>query len=191
MATRDEVTRLLQQFEAGDPKALELLTTLLYDDLRRLASQRIHAGIADHNLTTRSLVNEAFLRLYEQKMGWQNRKHFFGVAAECMRRILIDNARRRKADKRGGPEGRNLGLESMSPKDEAWIALQPPFDALALNIALEKLRSADERVFEIVNRRFFAGCTLEEIAEHLELGLATVKRDWDFAQAWLKHEMET
>ncbi len=190
MATRDEVTKLLQQFDAGDPKAFELLTTLLYDDLRSMASRRVHERIADHTLTTRALVNEAFLRLYDQKMGWQNRKHFLGIAAKCMRRILIDNARKRKAEKRGGPDQHKVGLDDMLPDDESHISLQPSFDMLALNAALEKLRAEDQRVFDIVDLHFGAGLTFEEIAKELDLGLATVKREWHFGKTWLKREMD-
>ncbi len=189
MPTREEVTRLLQQFEAGDPQAVSLLTNLLHEELSRKAAQLVHAPIAPHTMTTRSLVNEVFIRLLDQRVSWQNRAHFIGVAAQCMRRILLDHARKHGAQKRGGNE-RKIALEDLSGQDEAGISLRPSFDVMALNIAMEKFERHDPRANEVIQRHFFAGRTFDEIAEEMHMSVATVKRDWEYARAWLKREMD-
>lgn len=189
MPTREEVTRLLQQFEAGDPHAVSLLTDLLYEELSRKAAQLVHAPIAPHTVTTRALVNEVYFRLLDQRVAWQNRAHFIGVAARCMRWILLDNARKLGAQKRGG-EVEKVDIDNLTGQDAAGISVQPRFEIVALNLALEKFERHDARAFEVIQRHFFAGRTFDEIAEELHMSVATVKRDWEYARAWLKRELD-
>lgn len=184
MPTQHEVTRLLADWSHGDPQALEKLTPLVYDELRRLASRYLRRERIGHTLQSTALVNEAFLKLVGQhSVQWQNRAHFFGIAAQLIRRILVDHARARRAEKRGA-EAQKLSL------DEA-VALPAgrDLDLVALDDALSDLAKIDPRQGRLVELRFFAGLTIEETAEVLHMSLATAKRDWVAAKAWLSREI--
>ena len=185
MTSQHEVTRLLADWSKGDPQALEKLTPLVYDELRRLASHYLRLERPGHTLQSTALVHEAFIKLVGQdRVHWQNRAHFFGIAAQLIRRILVDYARARHAAKRGA-EAQKLEL------DEA-IAIpggRDP-DLVALDDALSDLAKIDPRQSRLVELRFFTGLTLEESAEVLRMSLATAKRDWVTAKAWLSREIQ-
>ena len=179
-----QVTQLLVEWSNGDQDALEQLTPLVYGELRRLAGRYLRKERSDHTLQPTALVHEAYIRLIDQhNVRWQNRAHFFGVAAQMIRRILVDHARGRHAAKRG----------AMAPKlslDEA-IALpdRKEFDLVALDDALNGLAKIDPQQARIVELRFFTGLTVEETAEVLGISPATVKRDWVTAKAWLYRDI--
>ena len=182
------VTQLLVKYQQGDAQALSKLFPIVYDELRRIAGGYMKRENPGHTLQATALVNEAYFRLVDQKaVEWQNRAHFFGVAAQIMRRILCDHARARRAEKRGGGAAR-LSL------DEAIMPLQDdvngsPLDLVDLDDALQKLAAINERQAKVVEMRFFAGLSVEEAAEALGASPATVKRDWTFAKAWLAKEI--
>jgi RNA polymerase sigma factor (TIGR02999 family) len=179
-----EVTRLLGQWGQGDAQALEALTPLVYNELRRLAKSHLRRERADHTLQGTALVHEAYMRLVDQRnVVWRNRNHFYGLASELIRRILVDHARAKVAAKRGG---NNLKLsldEGLTPADEKDL------DLVALDDALQALARADAQQSRIVELRYFGGLTIEETADVLEISPATVKRDWAMAKAFLKREM--
>ncbi|HEX5230348.1 MAG TPA: sigma-70 family RNA polymerase sigma factor [Bryobacteraceae bacterium] len=179
-----DVTALLSSWSQGDQAALEKLMPLVYGELRRLASSYLRRERQHHTLQSTALVNEAFLRLVNQQhVQWRNRAHFYGIAAQMIRRILVDYARSQHAEKRGAGA---VKLEL----DEAIAAVaQADLDLLGLNDALEKLAGFDERQSKIVELRFFAGLSVEETAEVLQLSPATVKREWQTARAWLFREI--
>lgn len=179
VAARD-VTRMLLDWSRGDARAAEQLFPLVYDELHRLAARQMRRERADHTLQATALVNEAYLRLVDQKrVHWQNRAHFFGVAAQLMRRILIKHAERRHAAKRGA------GQEEL-PLDETLIITdERAADLLALDRALNDLALLDERQSRVVELRFFGGLSVEEIGVVLGVSPATVKREWRVAKAWL------
>ena len=175
-----EVTGLLEAWSHGDKAALDKLTPLVYDELRRLARRYMSRERAGHTLQTTALVNEAYLRLVDQKnVHWQNRAHFFAVAAQVMRHILIDHARTHNRAKRGG-DAQLVSLEeteAMSPERAAEL--------VALAEALNELAKLDERRSKIVELRYFGGLSIEETAEVLKVNPITVSRDWRWAKAWL------
>jgi len=174
-----EVTRLLIDWGNGDQAALDELIPLVYDELRRLAGRYMRRENQDHTLQTSALVNEAYLRLIDQKsVQWQNRAHFFGVAAQLMRRILVDHARTRSRAKRGG------GAQMVSLADQAVISKETA-DVIALDDALKNLAEMDSRKSQIVEMKFFGGLTTEEVAEVLKVTSRTVEREWRKAKAWL------
>lgn len=184
METQHEITRLLADWSKGDRQALEKLTPLVYDELRRLAARYLRQERPGHTLQSTALVHEAYMKLVGQNnVRWQNRAHFFGIAAQMIRRILVDYARARRAEKRGSGAGA-LSL------DEA-IALPggKDLDLVALDDALEGLSKIDERQSRLVELRFFTGLTIEETAEVLQMSVATAKRDWVSAKAWLAREI--
>lgn len=157
---------------------------LVHAELRRMARQHMRREDRRHTLQATALVNEVYLRLVDQKrVRWRNRLHFFGIAGRLMRRILVDHARRRRAQKRGGAAGRAAIDESVV------IAREPPVDLLALNEALESLEATDPRQSRVVELKYFAGLTIEEIAEALDVSSATVAREWSTAKAWLAREL--
>jgi RNA polymerase sigma factor (TIGR02999 family) len=182
---RGEVTRLLGELSAGDRDALSQLLPLVYDELRRLASRRLHRERPGHPLQPTALVHEAYIRLLEQReVRWKNRGHFFAVAAQAMRRILIDQARAQLAEKRGGPQ-------VAVSLDDAVIASEPkPEELIALDAAITQLSAVDPRQVQVVELRFFAGLTIEETAEALGISDTTVKREWRLARAWLHRAVE-
>ena len=181
---RGEVTRLLQQWRAGDREALDALTPLIYDELRQVARARLGAERAGHTLEATALVHEAYLRLAGSEVEWRDRVHFFALAARTMRRILVDHARSGGRAKRGGGAGR-------APAEVlATLADDPGEDLLELDDALERLAAIDERKVRVIELLFFAGLTYDETAEALEISPATVHRDLDFAKAWLQRAFE-
>lgn len=178
-----EVTQLLSKLSNGDRSALDELLPLVYDELRRLADRYLRRERSDHTLQATALVNEAYLRLVDQNVPWQNRAHFFGVAAEMMRRILVDHARSHQAQKRGSG-GVKLSLdEAINMSDERAA------DLISLDEALTALAEFDPQKSRIVELRFFAGLSIEETAKVLGIGTATVIRQWKMAKAWLYHQV--
>ena len=181
-----DVTRILNSIDHGDPKATEELLPLVYQELRRLAAQKMVKEPSGQTLQATALVHEAYLRLVGgESLQWDNRRHFFKAAAEAMRRILIENARRKSRLVRGGGQ-RRLDL------DEVKLAIDTPQEhVLAVNEALEKLDVEDPAKAELVKLRFFAGLSNEEAANALGLSLRTVNRYWKFARAWLYEELRS
>lgn len=178
------VTQLLVRWRAGDRKALEALMPLVYDELRRLAHHYLRQERSNHTLQSTALVHEAYLRLAGQNPPqWQNRAHFFGIAAHVMRQILVEYARSRGTAKRGANAPR-LGLDAA-----AAIGQQTDVDVVALDRALQELSELDAQQGRIVELRFFAGLTIEDTSEVLGISPATVKRDWTTARAWLFRAM--
>jgi len=179
-----QVTRLLQEWNDGDEGALEQLMPLVHNELHRLAHQHMRREGPGHILQTSALINEAYLRLVDQpQIRWENRNHFFGIAARLMRRILVDDARKRNSAKRG----RSL---IHIPLDEATSVVQEQAaNVTALDEALKRLETIDERQGQIVELRFFGGLSIEETADVLKVSPGTVMRDWTFARAWLRTEM--
>jgi len=178
LSDEHNVTELLHHWSHGDQQALEELLPIIYGELRKVAHQYLHREHAEQTLQTTALVNEAYLKLIDQRsVNWQNRAHFFAIAAQAMRRILIDNARKRRAAKREG--------EKISLDDVAIISGDRSEHFLALDEALQKLEEFDSQQSKIVELRYFGGLTIEETAEALALSPATVKREWAMARAWL------
>jgi RNA polymerase sigma-70 factor (ECF subfamily) len=179
------ITQLLIAWSDGRREALDDLMPIVYADLRRLAGGYMRRESADHALQPTALVHEAYVRLIDQKqVKWRNRAHFFGVAAGMMRRILVDNARRRRAEKRGG-DWERVTLADV----EAAADGQPEIDVLALNDALERLAEFDPQQERIVELRYFGGLTIEETAEVVGISPATVVREWTIAKAWLRADL--
>ena len=180
---QEDVTRMLLAWSAGSPGAEERLFPLVYDELKRIARRHLRRERGEHTLQPTALVHEAYLRLIDQNVSWQNRAHFFGVAAEMMRRILIDHARKHQAAKRGSG-GIKISLdEAIDLTDERATEL------IALDDALKALADFDPQKSRIVELRFFGGLSIEETAEVLGIGTATVIRQWKMAKAWLYHEV--
>lgn len=184
MASRPDVTGLLTEWGRGNATALNELLPLVYAELRRIAARQLRGERAGHTLQPTALVHEVYLRLVDQRhVDWRDRAHFFGVAAQVMRRILVDHARRRRAGKRGD------GLPSMSI-DEAKDAIAPDaIPVLALDHALDRLAGLDEGLARVVELRAFGGLTIEEAACVLKVSPTTAKREWRFARAWLTREL--
>jgi RNA polymerase sigma factor (TIGR02999 family) len=171
----------------GDQAALERLMPLVYSQLRRLASNYLRRERVGHTLQPTALVNEAYLKLIDQKNAkWQNRAQFFGISAQLMRRILVDHARQRQAVKRGGSDQQRLSITSA----QADVIHQPEIDLLALNEALDELAQMDPQQSRIVELKFFGGLSIDETAEVLGISHATVERDWKSARAWLRRQLE-
>jgi len=185
MAGSGQVTLLLRAWGAGDCAALEALVPLVDAELRRLARRYMARERRDHTLQATALVNEAFMRLADaQDVAWQDRAHFLGIAARLMRRVLVDHARERGMQKRGG------GAVKV-PFDEGMVAAAPrDVNLLALDQALDALALVDERKCRVIDMRFFAGMTTEETAEALHVSVDTVKRDWRIAKLWLLKELD-
>ena len=181
-----EVTRLLRDWQAGDAAALERLTPLVYDELRRLAAHYLRGERKDHTLQGTALVHEAFIRLVGQSnLELQNRAHFFGVAARLMRQILVDHARKHAAAKRGG------GVHDLSIEEAAVFTPERAANLVALDEALVALSEFDPRKSRIVELRYFGGLSIEEIGELEEISVATVRRQMRTAEAWLHREMSS
>ena len=176
-----DVTQLLEAVEQGETAASENLLPLVYDELRKLATSRLAAEPTGQTLQATALVHEAFVRLVdaEQQQRWSSRGHFFGAAAEAMRRILVENARRKRSLKRGGNLDRHELIESAIATPEI------KHDLLALDEALERLAAEDEQKCQLVKLRFFAGLTIEQAAQALGISTSTADRYWTFARAWL------
>lgn len=177
-----EVTQLLAAWSGGDRSALDKLLPLVKDELHRLAHRYMSHERQNHTLQTTALVNEAYLKLVVQKVNWQNRAHFFGIAAQIMRRILIDHARQHLGAQRGG--GEKISLE-----DVAVVSDERAVELVALDDALTSLSKVDERKGRVVELRYFGGLSVEETAEVLRVSVDTITRDWRRAKAFLRREL--
>jgi RNA polymerase sigma factor (TIGR02999 family) len=183
-ASSQNITRLLLDWRNGDKTALDRLMPLVYEELRRMANYYMRNERRGHTLQTSALVNEAYLRLVDhENIKWQNRAHFFGVAAQAMRRILVDHARSRSYQKRGG------GAQQVSLDEAMTLVGDRAAELIALDEALLELAKMDERKSRVVELRYFGGLSLEETAEALGVSIPTVTRDWNTAKAWLMREM--
>jgi RNA polymerase sigma factor (TIGR02999 family) len=180
-----EVTGLLIAWGKGEPQAAERLLPAIYDELHRQAARAMRRENVGHTLQATALVHEAYMRLVDQdRVEWRNRAHFFGIAAQLMRRILVDHARGRLADKRGG------GAHHVTLSDvNAAADRGDDLDVLALHEALERLAALDAQQARVVELRYFGGMNIEETAEALDISPATVKREWAMARAWLRREL--
>ena len=176
------ITRLLLEWREGDAQALEALVPLVYDELRRLARLQMRDQAAGHTLQPTALVHEAYARLVDLKLDWQDRTHFLSMAARTMRRVLVDHARTQRAAKRGAG-ALQVTLHDFHARDE------PSFDLLAIDEALEALGRREERAALVVELYYFGGLTCREIAESLEISQATAERDLRFARSWLRREL--
>jgi RNA polymerase sigma factor (TIGR02999 family) len=182
----DNITEFLRSWNEGDEGALEKLTPLVYRELHRLAARYMRREQAEHTLQATALVNEAYVRLIDWKnVQWQNRGHFLGVAAQLMRRILVDYARSRRYDKRGG------GARPVSLDDAPPVADDKLRVLLDIDEALDRLAAIDARRAQVVELRYFGGLSVEETAEALGVSPITVIRNWNFAKAWLLRELGT
>jgi RNA polymerase sigma factor (TIGR02999 family) len=180
----NRVTELLQGWRAGDRKALDALLPLVYDELRRLAHYQLRNERPEHTLRSTALVHEAYFRLVGQDFPqWEGRSHFFAVAAQLMRQILVDYARRHRASKRGS------GACKLTLDDAVALPQRKDLDIVALDDALNTLAEIDPRQSRVVELRFFAGLSLEETSEVMGIATATVQRDWTAARAWLHREI--
>jgi RNA polymerase sigma factor (TIGR02999 family) len=179
----DDISALLRAWSDGDQSALERLTPIVYDELRRLARRYMKRERPGHSLQTAALVNEAYMRLVDyERMQWQNRAHFFAVSSQLMRRILVDHARCHNL-KRGG------GVQHVSLDEAAVVGGDQDADLVALDNAMNALLRIDPRKVQVVEMRFFGGLSVEETAEVLKVSTITVKRDWRAARAWLYREL--
>jgi RNA polymerase sigma factor (TIGR02999 family) len=183
----NDVTQILLRIDSGDPAAAEQLLPLVYDELRRLAAQRLAQEKPGQTLQATALVHEAYIRLVdsEQAQQWNSRGHFFAAAAEAMRRILVDQARQKRSQRRGGNYQR-IELSSVEP-----AARSKKLDVLALDEALGQLAAHDPRAAELVKLRFFAGLTVHEAGAALGVSIATAENDWAYAKSWLKLQLAT
>jgi RNA polymerase sigma factor (TIGR02999 family) len=183
MTSSDRITGLLRSWSGGDDQALAELTPFVLAELRTLARAYMRRERPDHSLQATGLVNECYLRLLQTRtVDWQNRAHFFALCARLMRRILVDFARSRRYDKRGG------GVEHVTFDDQQW-ALEPGRDLVALDDALTALAAIDERKSHVVEMRFFGGLSNEEAAEVLGVSAKTIMREWQIAKVWLLREL--
>jgi RNA polymerase sigma-70 factor (ECF subfamily) len=179
-----DVTQLLLNWSKGDQAALEELMPLVYNELRRLASAYLRRERPNHTLQSTALVHEAFMRLVnQQEVQWQSRAHFFAIAAQMIRRILVDHARSQRAEKRGS------GAVKLELDAALAIPLKTDVDLVLLNDALDRLAEMDPRQSRLVELRFFAGLSIEETAQVMQLSPATIKREWNAARAWLFREI--
>ncbi len=182
--TQQNVTLMLENCIKGQKGAVDQLLPYVYDELRRISSRYLNDEYRNHTLQTTELVHEAYIKMVgNENITWQNRAHFFGIAAQSMRQILVDHARKRKSLKRGE------GKSNMSLEDAFEISEKSDEQILALDEALNRLEAFEERPGKIVELRYFSGLTIEETAEALDISPATAKRDWNFAKAWLYREI--
>jgi RNA polymerase sigma-70 factor (ECF subfamily) len=181
----EEFTQLLVKGRKGDKSALDAMTPVLYDELRRLARQFLAGERPDHTLQPTALVHEAYMRLVDQRaVDWQNRAHFLGIAASMMRRILVNHAKAHKASKREG------FAEAVTLQDALGVFTNQPVDLLDLEQSLEKLTQLDLQQGKVVELRYFGGLSIEETAEVMGISVATVKREWVTARLWLIQQMD-
>jgi RNA polymerase sigma factor (TIGR02999 family) len=180
-----QITQLLLAWRGGEPQALDELMPLVLRELKKIARNFMRGQRVGHTLQTTGLVNEAFLRLVDSsRVNWQDRSHFFAIAAQLMRRVLVDVARRKNSAKRGGER------VQVSLADDVKLAPHKDADVLALDEALERLAELNPRHSRIVELKYFGGLTEEEIAETLDISVRTVRRDWNLARAWLFRELK-
>jgi RNA polymerase sigma factor (TIGR02999 family) len=185
MATPEEVTQMLIDWSNGDQTALDKLIPVVYTELRKLADKRLRRRRPDYTIQTTALVHEAYIHLIDcNNIDWKNRAHFFGVAAQLMRNVLVDYARKQASSKRGG------GMYRLTLDDSLKISDEQDVDLMALDEALLKLEDFDPQKNRIIEMRYFAGLTIEETAEALGISATTVKREWSFAKAWLHREIK-
>jgi RNA polymerase sigma factor (TIGR02999 family) len=183
--SQQRVTELLEQWSQGEDAALAELTPLVYEELRRLAHHQMGAERSDHTLQTTALVNEAYLRLADQtNPRWQNRTHFFAIAARAMRQILVSYARSQRSQKRGG------GAPKVDLDEAALVSQEESKEIVNLHEALERLATLDSRKAHIVELKYFGGLNYDEMAEVLKISPVTVRRDWRFARAWLYTQLQ-
>ena len=181
----DKITQLLIAWRNGEAKALDDLMPLVHRELKRIARNFMRRQNAGHTLQTTALVNEAFVRLVDSdKVNWQDRSHFFAISAQLMRRVLVDAARRKNSEKRGGARVRVTLADELSSTDEDQV------DVVAIDDALKRLAQLNQRQCQIVELRYFGGLTEDEIAETLNISPRTVRRDWNLARAWLYRELK-
>ncbi len=181
-----QITQILNELSLGNRVAFDQLMPLVYDELRRIAKRFMNQQNIGHTLQTTELIHEAYLKLADkEQQSWQNRSHFFGVAAQAMRHILVDYARAKQSQKRGGIQ------QQITLDENAVVSKDNSDEIVALNEALENLSKLDERKVKVVEMKFFGGLTMEEIAEVLQISPETVKRDWKFARTWLLRELQT
>ncbi len=186
--SRSQVTELLRRWGDGDHDALDRLMPLVYQELHRMASRYLTRERSGHTLQSTALVHEAYVRLVDQRLvDWENRAQFFGLAAQAMRRILVDHARSRGRAKRGSDAPR-VAIEAVDPASTADSV--DPEETIAIDIALNKLQAIDPGQARIVELRFFGGLTVEETAEVVSTSVSTVKREWALARAWLRRELD-
>lgn len=179
----EEITQLLKAYNSGNREALDQLFPLVYDEMRRLAKNRLRGEREDHTLNTTALVHEAYLKLVQfDRINWKNRSHFFAVASKVMRNVLVDYAVKQKAQKRGGRRNR-IDLGEADAVTEVELS-----SVLSVHQALERLSAVDERLVRVVECRFFGGLSIEETARVLGVSMPTVSRDWNMARAWLNRE---
>lgn len=184
MNFEDEISQLLKQWDEGDGKALEEVFPIVTHELRQIAHAHMRKEGANHTLQTTALINEAYLKLVEQKnVRWQNRSHFFAIASKVMRRILLDHAKKRLRDKRGG------GAVHVELENACNISAEKSSEIIALNDALNRLAEVDALKSQIVEMRHFGGMSVEETAEALNIAPITVMRHWSIAKAWLRREI--
>lgn len=184
MSSPQNITQLLVDWSNGDQAALEKLIPMVEGELRRLARHYMHQERPGHTLQTTALVNEAYIRLIDQKrVRWQNKAHFLGIAAQIMRRILLDHAKTRHRAKRGG------SARQVSLSEVAALSTEESEELIALDDALKKLAKVDDRKSQVIELRYFGGLTVEETAEFLKVSPVTVERDWSLAKAWLRREI--
>ncbi|HUS12788.1 MAG TPA: sigma-70 family RNA polymerase sigma factor [Pyrinomonadaceae bacterium] len=182
--SQHEITQLLAEWSSGNQTALDKLYPLVYDELHKMAGRYMNRERKNHTLQTTALINEAYVRLVDQKhVHWENRAHFFAISAQIMRRILIDHARRHAYAKRGG------GAQKISLDETAIVADNPATDLIVLDEALDRLAEIDPRRGHVVELRYFGGLSNEEIAGVLKISENTVTRDWNMARAWLYQEL--
>jgi RNA polymerase sigma factor (TIGR02999 family) len=181
----DNVTELLIELSKGDREVVDLLLPVIYDELRKLAANYLRRERPDHTLQPTALVHEAYIRLVDQtRANWQNRAHFFGVAAQIMRRLLVDHARKHNAEKRG------QAFQKLSLDENIDRAVDRTAELIALDDALKALAELDEQKARMVELRYFGGLSIEETADVLGVSPVTIKRHWRFAKAWLHGEMQ-
>jgi RNA polymerase sigma factor (TIGR02999 family) len=183
MAEANEVTQILNAIQGGDSKAAEELLPLLYSELRQIAASKMASEAAGHTLQPTALVHEAWLRLGGPNQAWPSRAYFFAAAAEAMRRILVEHARRKQSLKRGGE------FERQELNESALVLSAPPDELLAVHEALEKLAAEDHSTAELVKLRYFVGMTMEEAAAAMDMAPRSAERLWTYARAWLQREI--
>lgn len=179
----DDITHLLNDWKSGDERAMAKIMDLVYSQLKIMAHRYTIKERADNTLNTTGLVHEAFLRIIDQNnRAYQNREHFYAIVATCMRRVILEVARSRNAEKRGS------GAKKVKMQDHFLISQEDADQIITVNSALEKLETFDKRLAQVIEYRYFGGMKFEEIAEAMECSLSTVKRDWRLARAWLRSE---
>jgi RNA polymerase sigma-70 factor, ECF subfamily len=180
-----QITQMLKQWSEGNQNVLDTLMPLVYEELRRQASRYLRRERPDHTLQTTALIHEAYLKLIDQRrVDWQNRSHFFAIASQAMRRILVDHARERHREKRGG------AAENLPIEEAAYVASdEKGVDLVALDEALTRLAEFDERQARVVELRYFSGLSIDETADVLGVSNVTVRRDWNMAKAWLHQQI--